>query len=406
MKFRLVAIIPLLLLASMASAIEFQGTNTFTLSADQTLTNELWLQARTVTLAGTVGEDCFVFADSMGQQTATNLPTLRLAGLFCADIWGFGETIEMTGIASNNLRLAAVKTVIINSHVGHNLMAFAPTVSLGEDSSVQGSALLAGQDVIISGTIRGNTRIYGTKVTLDGKFENDLHVTASEITVMPGTEIKGDFYYQMEGDLVLDSGVLLGGKMIKQDPPIPAPTSTSSTLMLQLTLLCGAIMVGMAFVSLTPGIAALSVHKLTESFWRCILFGFIAFALVPLIAAFLLFTVAGIPLSVILILAYVILIYVSKIIVGLFIGHLIIRKSTPVPPNLLFPVMSLGLLALYAATSLPFPFDIVFWFAITLSGMGALVSAILDRRTPVLVSCSVEQGSKPPPVSGATPPGA
>ena len=279
MKFRLVAIMPLLLLASMASAIEFQGTNTFTLSADQTLTNELWLQARTVTLAGTVGEDCFVFADSMGQQTATNLPTLRLAGLFCADIWGFGETIEMTGIASNNLRLAAVKTVIINSHVGHNLMAFAPTVSLGEDSSVQGSALLAGQDVIISGTIRGNTRIYGTKVTLDGKFENDLHVTASEITVMPGTEIKGDFYYQMEGDLVLDSGVLLGGKMIKQDPPIPAPTSTSSTLMLQLTLLCGAIMVGMAFVSLTPGIAALSVHKLTESFWRCILFGFIAFAL-------------------------------------------------------------------------------------------------------------------------------
>ena len=176
--------------------------------------------------------------------------------------------------------------------------------------------------------------------------------------------------------------------------------------MLQLTLLCGAIMVGMAFISLMPGIAALSVHKLAESFWRCILFGFIAFALVPLIAAFLLFTVAGIPLSVILILAYVIMIYVSKIIVGLFIGHLIIRKSTPVPPNLLFPVMSLGLLALYAATSLPFPFDIVFWFAITLSGMGALVSAILDRRTPVLVSCSVESGSKPPPMPGATPPNA
>jgi hypothetical protein len=157
----------------------------------------------------------------------------------------------------------------------------------------------------------------------------------------------------------------------------------------------------MVFVSLMPGIAALSVHKLAESTWRCLLFGFITFALIPLLAAFLVFTVAGIPLSVILILAYVILMYVSKIIVGLFIGHLIIRKRAPVAPNLLFPVMSLGLLALYAATNLPFPFDITFWFAITLCGMGALVSAIMDRRTPVLVSCTAEEGTKPPPLPGA-----
>lgn len=163
-------------------------------------------------------------------------------------------------------------------------------------------------------------------------------------------------------------------------------------------------MVGMAFVTLVPGITALSVHKLVESPWKCLLFGFITFVLVPLIAAFLLFTVAGIPLSVILILAYVILIYVSKIVVGLFVGHLIIRKKIPVPPNLLFPIMALGLLALYAATNLPFPFDIIFWFAITLSGLGALVSAIMDRRTPVLVSCAVDGGTKPPPITGEMPP--
>lgn len=406
MNFRLLAILLLLGFASMANAIEFRAANTFTLPINQTLTNELWVQARTITLAGIATEDCFILADSMGQQTATNLPTLRLPGLFQTDLWGFGETIEMTGSVSNNARLAAVKTIMISGKVGHNLMAFAPTISLDENSTVQGSAVLAGQDIILSGTIKRSTMVYGTKVTLTGKFEDNLHVIANEIIVMPGTQIKGDFYYQMEGDLVLDSGVLLDGKMIKQDAPIPTPTPVSSTLMLQLTLLCGAIMVGMAFVSLMPGITALSVHKLVESTWRCLLFGFITFALVPLIAVFLIFTVAGIPLSIILMLAYAILIYVSKIIIGLFIGHLIIRKRSAIPANLLFPVMALGLLALYAATNLPSPLDIVFWFAITLSGMGALVSAILDRRTPVLVSCSPEGGDKPPPIPGATPPNA
>lgn len=404
MNFRLLLALPLLVLTLRAEAIEFRADNTFDLSTHQTLTNELWVQARTITLAGTANEDCFTFADSMGQNPATNLPTLRLSGLFNADVWGFGETIEMTGSISNNARLAAVKTIMVTGQVGHNLMAFAPTVSLDGNSMVGGSAFLVGQDLILNGTIKGSTRVYGKKVTLTGTFENDLYVSADEITIMPGTQIRGNFYYRMDGDLVLDSKVLLDGKMIKQELPIPTPVKTSSTLMLQLTLLCGSIMVGMAFVSLMPGITALSIHKLTESAWRCLLFGFITFALVPLLAAFLLFTVAGIPLSIILLLAYVILIYVSKIIVGLFVGHLIIRRKSPVSPNLLFPIMAMGLLALYLATNLPFPFDIVFWFAITLSGLGALVCAIMDRRTPVLVSCSVEEGTKPPTPPGATPP--
>jgi len=404
MKLRLLLILPLLLVSLRADAIEFRAASAYNLAPGQTLTNELWLQAHTITLAGTANEDCFFFADSMGQHPATNLPTLCLSGLFRTDVWGLGETVEITGTISNNARLAATRTIMITSQVGHNLMAFAPTISLNENSRIEGCALLAGQDIILSGTMKGDTRVYANKITLTGKFEKDLHVTADDITVMPGTQIKGDFYYQMEGDLVLDSRVALEGKMIKQTPLIAPPTSTSSSLMLQLTLLCGAIIVGMAFVSLMPGITALSVHKLTESLWRCLLFGFITFALIPLIAAFLLFTVAGIPLSIILMLAYVILIYVSKIIMGLFVGHLIIRKHSPVPANLLFPVMSLGLLVLYAATNLPFPFDIIFWFAITLPGMGALVSAILDRRTPVLVSCTVDGASKPPPVSGTTPP--
>jgi hypothetical protein len=403
MKFRLLSLLLLLTGVHLTHAIEFRGTNIFNLSSSQTLSNELWLQARTITLAGTADEDCFVFADSMGQQPTTNIPTLILSGLFKADIWGFGETVEMTGCASNNARLAASKSLSLTSHVGRNLMAIAPTISLGDNSIVKGNALLAGQDVILNGTIKKTTRVYATKVTLTGKFENDLHVTATEITVMPGAQIKGDFYYQMDGDLVLDSAVLLDGKMIKQEAPIPETTPYSSILMFEISLLCGAIMVGMAFVSLMPGITALSVHKLTESTWRCLLFGFITFVLIPLISAFLLLTIAGIPLSIILMLTYLILIYTSKIIVGLFVGHLIIRKRSPVAPNLLFPVMALGLLVLYAATNLPFPFDFIFWFAINLTGLGALVSAILDRRTPVLISCTPGDNSTPPPLPGGPP---
>jgi hypothetical protein len=63
-------------------------------------------------------------------------------------------------------------------------------------------------------------------------------------------------------------------------------------------------------------------------------------------------------------------------------------------------------LILYAASSLPFPFGILFWFIMTLAGMGALVGAILDRRIPVMVSYPQDPATKPPPLPGNFPPGA
>lgn len=400
----------LLLLAPVCSpAIEFQTADNYLVASNQTTAGELWVQAHTITFAGTANEDCFLLADTVNQAVSTNIQaSLRLPGSFQSDLWAAGETVELTGSAARHARLAALKSCTIQGPVGRNLMVFAPTIVFGENARVGGDTLLVGQDVILSGSVSGNSRIIGSKVTLSGQFTGNVSVTANEITVMPGTKIEGNLLYRMNGDLVLDSRVTLGGRMIKQEilqteesKPLGLPF-----LMLQLALLSGAIMVGMVFVSLMPGIVALSVHKLTESVWRCLLFGFVTFALVPMVSFFLLFTLVGIPLSLMLILAYTILMYVSKIITGLFAGHLLIRRKTPLPPQYLFPVMALGLLILYVVNMLPFPLGILCWFAATLAGMGALVGAILDRRIPVMVAPSQDASAKPPPLPGNFPPGA
>ncbi len=390
-----------LIVQATSHATEFKTAESYNLPADQVASNELWLQARTIVFAGEARDDCFLLADSVNQGGETNLATLRLPGTFRADLWAAGETIEMNGSVTDHARLAAIKTLSVAGPIGHNLIALAPTISLATNADIGGSVLLVGQDVIINGTITGNARVIATTVTLAGQFKGNLSITATDITVMPGTRIAGDLTYRMDRDLVLDSRVDLGGKMIKAELLKPEPTPvTSGSMLIQLGLLCGAIMVGLAFVSLMPGIVALSIHKLTESFWRCILYGFVAFALIPMTAFFLIFTLVGIPLSIMLALVYLLLMYISKIVVGLYAGHLILRRKTPIPPNLLFPVMSLGLLILYAATSLPFPLGIMAWFIITLAGMGALVGAMLDRRIPVMVSYSPDGQSKPPPLPG------
>jgi hypothetical protein len=408
MSFRAAAILSLILLASTCTAIDFQSVENVLVAENQTTTNELWAQGRTVTFSGLAEDDCFLLADSVNQTTSTNPATVRLPGIFRSDLWAAGESVDMTGVTSNHARLAALKSCTVNGSIGRNLMAFAPTLVLGTNTTVAGDLFLVGQDIIVSGTISGNSRILGTKVTLAGRFNGNLNITASDITVTPGTRITGNLVYRMDRDLVLDSRVELGGKMIRQEilEPEAAAPITSASLMLQLALLSGAIMVGLVFISLMPGVVALSIHKLSESVWRCILFGFVAFSLIPMMAFFLLFTLVGIPLSIMLMLAYTLLIYIGKIMTGLFVGHLLLRRKTPLPPQLLFPVMALGLLIVYAGSSLPFPFGILVWFMATLAGMGALVGAILDRRIPVMVAYQQDTTTKPPPLPGNFPPGA
>ena len=408
MSFRVAVVLSLFLLGSACQAVDFKSAENYLVTGNQTTTNELWVQARTITFSGMAQDDCFLLADSISQAITTNPATVRLPGTFHSDLWAAGENVDMTGITSHHARLAALKTCTVNGSIGRNLMAFAPTIVLGTNATVGGDTLLVGQDIIVSGTISGDSRILGTKITLAGRFNGNLNVTASDITIMPGTRIAGNLVYRMDRDLVLDSRVGLGGKMIRQEilEPDAAAPITSASLMLQLALLSGAIMVGLVFISLMPGVVALSIHKLSESAWRCILFGFVAFSLIPMMAFFLLFTLVGIPLSIMLMLAYTLLIYIGKIMTGLFVGHLLLRRKTPLPPQLLFPVMALGLLIVYAGSSLLFPFGILVWFIATLAGMGALVGAILDRRIPVMVAYQQDTTTKPPPLPGNFPPGA
>ena len=203
MKLRLILFLCLLLAAPAAHAIDFVSGANYVLPASAMTTNELWLQARTITVSGTAREDCFLLADSVNQNPATNIATLRLQGTFQGDAWGAGDVAILSGTVAGHARLAAVKTIYMTGHVAHNLMALAPAITLASNATVGGSALLVGQDVVLGGTFEGDTRVIATKVTLAGNFGGTLNITADDITVMPGTRIAGNLLYRMEPVLLV-----------------------------------------------------------------------------------------------------------------------------------------------------------------------------------------------------------
>lgn len=400
MKTALLTLLSLAFVLQPARATEFVAAEHFRLSSGATLTDELWMKATTVDMEGTAEDDVFILTDGTTEGATNAMASVRLSGALQADVWAAGESIQMTGTVARHARLLGFKSVSVGGPVGRNLIALGSTVLVGETADIGGQALLAGRDILVHGTVRGDTRIYGSKVTVSGKFEKNLTITADDVTVMPGTRIDGNLYYTLVSDLLLDPGVTLGGQLIKVEPRVVAHTPAFSlgTVWLQIGFYCGALLVGMAFIGIFPGIVAMSMHHLASSGWRCLLIGFVAFCLIPMVACFLVFTIVGIPLCVVTLCAYLILVYTGKLVTGIYLGHVLLRRRQIAAPMPLLPLLSLGLLVMYAGGCVPFPVDITLWFAFTLLGMGALVSAILDRRTPVMVSVPQEPPPAPPPL--------
>lgn len=404
MKSTVALLLSLVLAAPWAGATDFVSKGHYSLAPDQSITNELWMKAQTISMAGTAQDDLFLLTEGSTAMSTNGVPSLLLTGAMQADVWAAGESILVSGPVARHARLIGFNSVSVNGAVKRNLIAIGSTVSVGEKAEISGNALLAGRDVLAYGTIHGKTRIYGTQVTLSGQFDGDLTITASDITVMPGTHIAGNLNYLMDKNLILDSKVVLDGKLIKITPlPVnrPSPLSWKSLLpgiIWQAGLFFGALLVGMTFVSFFPGVTAISTMKLSESFWRCTLLGFVAFCLIPMAAFFLIFTLVGLPLSIVLILLYLVALYVGKIIAALYLGQVLLRGRHSPPQGSILPQLLLGLLILYFGAALPFPVDILLWFAFTLVGLGGLVSAVLDRRLPVMVVASPNPLDRPPPL--------
>ena len=282
--------------------------------------------------------------------------------------------------------------------VGRNLLAVASSVHLDEGSAVTGEVTVIARDVIAEGRVGGNLNVRAQKAVLGGRVNGDVTVTAADITVLPGTEIGGDFSYLAGQDLVLDSRVKVAGKLIRLTPPVTEPAAfTWDTLILQTALFLSALLAALLLFNLLPTFAFHSVDRLGQSAWRSLLLGFAACALIPVTAVLLFFTVVGIPLGIMLLLVYGLMIYFSKAIAAFILAQRLIRRLNPNTPLVLMPVLALGLIILYIAVNLPFPLGTTAWLAMTFLGVGGMVGAILDRRVPVLTAQPAQEPPPPPP---------
>lgn len=371
-------------LTSLALGMEFIQTNQYTLATNATLPAELWLSAGRITLAGQAQDDLFLLGSSDTMQSDGTNGVVTLAGECGNDVWALGNIVELSGQIRDHARFLA-RTVTISGSIARGAFLMGSAVHLTKTSQLDGDAWLMGENLIAEGAVLGRLTMMGQNATLAGTFATNVHVMAQDIVVLPGTRIAGNLVYRSATELILDKDVKLGGQLIRE--PMPASPSGGlfaplQSVFVQLWLFAAALVVGAIFFWLFPQVGQQAVVHLVTSFWKCLLVGFFVLALSPMVCLLAAISLVGLPFSLLMMTAMGMLMYLSKLVVAVYIGRLGLLGRW----NARFVwAFSLGLLLLYIGASAGVA-GIIVWFLIVCAGTGSLVLTLCGRKLPAVLS--------------------
>ena len=364
---KLLKTLPLLFaLALQTQAIQFATTNTYTVAAGEIVDDELWIQTIDAEVNGTVKDDLFLLAGNH----------MALGGEFERNVWGIGNNIALSGNAKRNVRLAG-KTIQINGHIDGNALMLGDTIKVSPDAAIKGDIKMLGNSIILEGATQGNVSITATRsVTLSGTIVGNLNIVAPEIILQRDTRIGGNLTYTAPKELVPAEGMVAG--KLTRTLPQRTPAFSKARLLSQAMWFFAALLAGIPFVALFPMTTAMATQTVRTAPWKCLWIGALCAIVLPIFGIMCASSGVGLPLGALILGGWGFMAYVSRIIMGLVIGTLILRKKNTSIGHVLLS-MAVGLAIIYIATAIP-SISLSVQITIISMGMGALLLGLFQRR--------------------------
>jgi cytoskeletal protein CcmA (bactofilin family) len=352
-----------------AHATEFIATNAYLIGSTSVVEDEVWVLTAVSTTDGTFENDLNIITGS----------PLILNGRYDGNVTGAASLeAALNGVCERNLRLFS-QTVKINGAVSGNLGIIADTVVISTNAVIEGDALILANSVVLEGLIEGDANITASRIiTLAGTIGGTSRITSQDILLTPDARLQGDLFYKAPKIIYPDKGIV-GGQLQRILPPA---LLTSARLYKIGIWFMAAFIAGIPFITLFPMTTAMASQLIKRSPLKCMLVGLLASGALPIFGIMSISSLVGVPLGVLLLTSWGIMVYLSRIIMGLTVGTMLLRgKNGSI--GLVLAAMALGLAVIYASTIFPaigVPVQmIVLWL-----GMGSLILSLLEKRRLIL----------------------
>ena len=237
-------------------------------------------------------------------------------------------------IAGNNVSVSSMQdylftagnSITVNGVTTKDAFIAGSTINI-QSSSIRDLYAAAGE-IRIDSDISRNAYLGGNKVIINGKINGDVEVSAEDITIGEEAEITGTINYPENANINISKTAKVANKTTYKVAEVSKEASIISTIKARLIAFLSMLLIGILLMAFNKKIFT-KISKIKKDigvFAKDVGIGFIFLAVVPFAAIILLCTVIGIPLSIISLLIYGIMIYLSVIPTAYYLGNVFLKK--------------------------------------------------------------------------------
>jgi hypothetical protein len=367
-------ILLVLLLPTVALAQDSIRHTHFEVKKGEVINHDYFAAGESVTISGVVNGDVYAAGANVTIDGKINGDLLAGAGMITL----LGEVTDDVRIAGGN--------ILINGTTGKNVTLAGGTATITSEAIIKGSLLAFTGNLDLRAAVGRDANLYAGRAVIGSQIGGNLQGEFDELVLTSEAGILGNLNYKSSEKAEITEGAIILGEtnyqsltrerapQLKPDllarPAVPRGVG----LWLSFSSLILSFLLGLGFLYVFPKRGEAIVKVLTSRPWQSLGVGFLTLILIPIGMLFLMITIIGIPLALMLVPLLVFLLYFSKIFAAFCTGQWVLNRWE-VKKGLNWALL-IGLIVYYLLRQLPVISPMVI-FAFTTLGLGAF---ILDQK--------------------------
>ena len=336
-----------------------------TVPASQVVDGDYFTFGDTVEISGTINGDLYA---SGGQ--------VVIDGRINGDVLVAGGRVSLSGTVSQDVR-AAGGQVAITGNVGRNLTVAGGNVEIASSAVVRGGVVAAGGSIDLAAPVGGAAKIAAGTLIIANRIAGDVEAAVGTLRITSRAEIGGNVSYWSGDEAAVSEEARIKGKIVRnvpaERPRIFPAVFFGWLIFVGINFVCTLIL-GLLSARFLPRYHQAVITTIREKPWASLGIGFIAAVVVPVVCALLFATVLAVPLALILLFAFFILLYWSRIYAIGRIGESILTRLRPGSSHA--SAFVLGLFVYYLLAIIP----VVGWLVAPLVMLFGLGSELIARK--------------------------
>ena len=297
------------------------GNNSTNVAQSETVKNA-YLAGNSVNFSGTALQDVVAAGNNM-----------NITGSIGSSLMIAGNNITISGPVGQSVR-AAGNNINMQNSIGSDLFAAGSTITLGQGVKVADDFDAAAAAIDIAGKIGGNANLTGAEINLNGEIDGNVLIKgAGKVTIGSGAVINGNLNYEATEPATISEGAKINGQtnftkvesMVVTDKKMGIGVIAGIISLFSLGVILVTFLTIWFLVALMPKLARSLVENSLAKPTENMGLGFAYLVVTPIAAVFLLFTVVGIPLSLLVFGIYGVAVAIAKLIVPIIVGSLLFK---------------------------------------------------------------------------------